>query len=90
MANMPLEERRKFHINRGINLDTILTIVAMAGGFFLWSMSQERRTTAIESAIKAQADINVKQDEDAKAINARLEAWMVRVEAKVDRAIGSR
>lgn len=90
MANMPASERRKLHVNRGINIDTILTMLVMAAAFFVWSMSQERRTTIIEGAIKAQSDINIKQDDEVRAMNARMEAWMIRVEGKVDRALGIR
>ena len=90
IVNMPMSERRKLHLNRGINIDTILTMLAMAAAFFAWSMNQERRTTIIEGAIKAQTDINTKQDDEVKAMNARMEAWMIRVEGKVDRVLGGK
>ncbi len=68
----PEAERRKLHLNRGINIDVILMIIVMSAGFTVWLMGQSDRVTVNTQDIKKNsADIEeVKQrnkDQDMEA-----------------------
>ena len=46
-----MDQRRKWHLNRGINLDTLLALIAMVCAFGVWMMNQESRVVKLEDAI---------------------------------------
>jgi hypothetical protein len=87
MATTPEKDRRKLHFNRGINLDTIILMLVMLGGFVKWSNSWTEEITANKAGLKAEHDINIRQDVEKATQDSRTEAWMVRMENKMDRVL---
>lgn len=49
----PFTENRKWHFNRSINIDTLIAILLMLGGFFMYAMHQQERLVTLENFVKA-------------------------------------
>jgi hypothetical protein len=49
---LPPTERRKVHFNRGINIDTIIMLLIMTAGLFVWALGQNDRVTTNTDNIK--------------------------------------
>lgn len=46
------DRRRKWHLNRGISMDTLIAMVIISGSFLLWMMKQEGRMVTQEEGAK--------------------------------------
>lgn len=72
-----MDNRRKVHLDKGINLPTIATILALLGSFFVWGLSQERRVAKLEEAIlrsdEAQRLSRQEIKQDLREVNHRLD-----------------
>jgi Flp pilus assembly protein TadB len=58
-------QRRKWYLNRGINLDTIIALVLMSAAFVGWAMHQENRQTIVEAT-------NDSQNKDISELKSRI------------------
>ena len=72
-----MDNRRKVHLDKGINLPTILTVLTMIGAFFVWGLSQERRVAKLEEAIlrsdEAQRLSRQETKQDLREVTHRLD-----------------
>ena len=46
------DRRRKWYLNRGISVDTLIAMVIISGSFLLWMMKQEGRMVTQEEGVK--------------------------------------
>ena len=72
-----MDNRRKVYLDKGINLPTIATTLALLGSFFVWGLSQERRVAKLEEAIlrSDEAQLLSRQEikQDLREVNHRLD-----------------
>jgi len=59
------DRRRKWYLNRGISIDTLIAMVVITASFMLWMMKQEGRMVVQEEGVKHLVDASV-------ALNLRL------------------
>lgn len=71
------DNRRKIHIDKGVNLTTIITLFVAVASFFVWGLAQERRVAQLEEAGKRNdtmlTEMKQQQREDMKAVQEKLD-----------------
>ena len=70
-------EKRKWHIEKGINIGHILTTIALVIGFFSWANQQDRRITVLEvqqqNTVQMGKDIKDQLNELSRKIDRLIE-----------------
>lgn len=80
---MTLHER----FDTRINLQNLLAALAIAGGLVAWAMRMDGRLTALETAQKAQADVDRRQDAERDRTQETVTSQLRRMEDKLDRLV---
>jgi TolA-binding protein len=87
---MPEEDRRRWHINRGIDLGHLLLSLAMLAGFFVWAVNQDRRLTTVELGVQQEHATNVAQDQERNRQQDQTRADLRAINEKLDRLLEGR
>jgi hypothetical protein len=86
----PEMERRKWHINRGIDLGHILVTVGMLAGFLIWALRQEQRLTTVENGLSREHDVNTAQDVERARQRDEIRSDLKTINEKLDRLVERR
>ena len=79
------EDRRGWHITKGLDLGHLLVTLSMLAGFMLWAMAQERRLTTVENGLLYERNTNVQQDQAKARSDDQMADRLQRIEEKIDR-----
>lgn len=87
-----MEQRKKWRLERSINVGHILTTLALAGAVFGYAVKMDQRLTVLETQVTQQRDIDSKQDryvsdvrQDLKDINQKLDRLIERATFRLGR-----
>lgn len=85
MTKQPAEhERRHWHLEKTVSVGHIATTVAVAGSVFIWALQMDTRVAIVETRLaytyRSAEKLETRNEDSFK----RLEAALIRIEAKLD------
>ena len=84
------EDRRKWHVDRTVNIGHLLTTVAMLASLLVVLSRFDTRLTLVETNIETQRETNKRHEKSDDDIKASLRESFDRLEGKLDKVLERR
>lgn len=81
------QTKSSWHVERRINLGDIITSMTIFASVLMYMGNIDKRVTVVEAAVSSQAEVDARQDAQAKEDRANVTRVLERLDAKVDRLI---
>lgn len=84
------EDRRKWHIEKTINLSHLITTIGLAASVMIWASKMDTRVTVLEAAAAVQTRQNERAEQEAKDMKTTIAVQYVQLNDKLDKLIWDR
>ena len=84
------DARRRWHIKREVDLSSLLVLISLLAGFFVYALHQENRMTTTENEVKQEHDTNVRQDQERQRQWEEIRSDLKALNEKTDRILETR
>lgn len=75
------EQRRRWHLEKNINIGHIFTTLTVAGSLLIWGMTMNTRVTVLEAEVVHSRQADDRLEQQLKDSVNRIESAVVRIES---------